>query len=61
MVDRLGCYGRKSFYCSEPALLNDDDDDKEETLVDKMIKKKKKKKKRNIRRVHPKYQNSVRR
>ena len=27
-----GCYGRKSFYCSEPALLNDDDNDKEETL-----------------------------
>ena len=23
---------RKSFYCSEPALLNDDDNDKEETL-----------------------------
>ena len=32
LVERLGCYGRKSFYCSEPALLNDDDDDKEEIL-----------------------------
>ena len=27
-----GCYRRKSFYCSEPALLNDDNDDEEETL-----------------------------
>ena len=32
LVEWLGCYGRKSFYCSEPALLNDDDDDEEETL-----------------------------
>ena len=32
MVEQLGCYGRKSFYCSEPALLNDDNDDEEETL-----------------------------
>ena len=32
LVERLGCYGRKSFYCSEPALLNDDDDDEEEAL-----------------------------
>ena len=28
----LGCYGRKLFYCSEPALLNDDDNDEEEIL-----------------------------
>ena len=27
-----GCCGRKLFYCSKLALLNDDDDDKEETL-----------------------------
>ena len=32
LVERLGCYGRKSFYCSEPALLNGDDNDKEEIL-----------------------------
>ena len=32
LVEQLGCYGRKLFYCSEPVLLNDDDDDEEETL-----------------------------
>ena len=32
LAGRHGCCGRKSFYCSEPAFLNDDDDDEEETL-----------------------------
>ena len=32
LVEQHGCYGRKLFYCPEPALLNDDDDDEEETL-----------------------------
>ena len=32
LAERHGCCGRKSFYCSEPVLLNDDNDDKEETL-----------------------------
>ena len=32
MEERHGCCGRKSFYCSKLALLNDDDDDEEETF-----------------------------
>ena len=32
LEEQHGCCGKKSFYCSEPALLNDDDNDEEETL-----------------------------
>ena len=32
LEEQHGCCGRKSFYCSEHALLNDDDNDNEETF-----------------------------
>ena len=32
LEERYGCCGKKSFYCSKLALLNDDGDDKEETF-----------------------------
>ena len=30
LEEQCGCFGRKSFYCSKHALLNDDDNDNEE-------------------------------
>ena len=32
MEEWHGCCGRKSFYCSKLALLNDEDDDDDETF-----------------------------